>query len=182
MPSNFSNIATLKHLALIALLSMSFTVQAEDPIDRSIIFIAANFGFMNFDADRQFKDRDFGGVSLGLHLNRTWSTSLFYSRSHPESSLGRNFRFENYFVQVKHYWREHERLRPYITGGLGETILDREQSSSDTTAHAGVGLHYAINEKWAGQMDVRFFNSLSEGLKEESLMGSIVYRFGKGER
>ena len=182
MPSNFKTIATMKRLALTAFLLMPFAAQAEDPIDRSIIFVAANAGFINFDSKRQFEDRDFGGLSLGLHLNRSWSTSLFYSRSHPESGLGRNVRFENYFVQVKHYWRGVSQWRPYLVSGLGETILDREQKSSSTTAHLGLGMHYAISAKWAGQLDYRYFSALKDGFQDTTLMTSLIYRFGKGER
>lgn len=169
-------------LALAIFLSVSFAAQAQDPIDRSIIFIAGSYGYMKFDDAKQFEDRTIGGISLGLHLNRTWSTSLFYSRSHPESQLGRNYRYENYFVQIKRYWREHSPWRPYLTAGLGEAILDRENDSANTTGHVGVGMHYAINKKWAGQLDYRYFSALHESFQEQSLMTSIVYRFGKGER
>lgn len=182
MPSNSSNLATIKRLALIASLFMPIAAHAEDPIDRSIIFVAAHAGLIHFDSKRHFEDRDFGGLSLGLHLNRSWSTSLFYSRSHPESGLGRNVRFENYFVQVKHYWRGESQWRPYLVGGLGETIQDREEDRSSTTAHAGLGMHYAINAKWAGQLDYRYFSALHDGFQDKTLMTSLIYRFGTGER
>ena len=172
----------IQTLALALVFVLPVSANAQDPVDRSIIFMAANYGYMNYDADRQFDDRDFGGVTMGLHFNRRWSASLFYSRSHPDNQTGDNNRFENYYVQGKRYWREHSPWRPYVVLGLGEMLQGEGRVASDAAIHGGVGVHWAINPKWAWQLDYRYFYAFNDSFQEQSLMASIVYRVGDGER
>lgn len=167
---------------LVGLIFSAGQANAEDPVDTSIIFMSATLGYYDFDSDRYLDNREFGGLSLGLHFNRQWSASLFYSRSHPESTVEENHRFENYYVQGKYYWMGQETLRPYLVFGLGEILQGEGKVSSETTLHSGVGVHWVIDPKWALQADWRYMYSFDDSNNDQTLMTTIVYRFGEGER
>ena len=172
----------IKAALLVVFCLCSGSAFAEDPVTKSIVFLSASYGYIDYDNDRDLKDRDMGGVALGLHFNRKWSASLFYSRSHPDSELGGSDRFENYYAQGKYYWRSEDSLRPYVVVGLGEMLGAEGKAYSDTVIHTGIGLHWTLQPKWALQLDYRYFKGFGDGFADQTLMSTIVYRFAEGEK
>lgn len=169
----------------VALAACYFTVgeaAAEDPVDRGNIFVSASYGYQFFDNKRTLEDRSYGGVALGLSFTTSWSASLFYSRMKAELSSGERHRFENYYLQGKHYFMASNPVRPYVVAGVGETFLAEGNITSDATIHSGVGVHWVVNPKVAFQVDYRYFYSFNGEFNDQSTMASLVYRFAEGER
>ncbi|MBV1916257.1 MAG: porin family protein [Pseudomonadales bacterium] len=167
---------------LLLLLLLSCNTRAEQPVDYSVIFISASYGYTAYDSDRNIKDDSIRGAALGLHIGRRWSASLFYSRADPSSTVGEDYRYENYYTQGKYYFLVETNLRPYVVFGIGEVMIEKQSVSSDTAVHSGVGVHWALSPKWAVQFDYRYFYEKKNSHTDQSVMSTLVYRFGDGER
>jgi len=119
---------------------------------------------------------------LGLYFARNFSTRLSYTRAIVESiSGGDKIVYENYGLDSQYYFNSDSDLRPYITAGLGEMIVDEDNDQKRFQMNAGLGLHYKINNNWAIQTDWRSFYSTRTKTNENQIASSLVYRFGKGE-
>ena len=181
MHINFKPRSLFRSIAAVFLVSVSGAIKAEQPVDYSIIFISASYGYTAYDSERNVSDDSIRGIALGLHLNRQWSASMFYSRADPESTVGEDQRYENYYIQGKYYFRGETNLRPYIVFGIGEVMIDKQSVSSDTAIHSGIGVHWALSPKWAVQFDYRYFHEKKNSHADQSIMSTLVYRFGNGE-
>ena len=181
MSISFKALPLCGYVTSIFLLMISIGVKAQAPIDYSVVFISGSYGYTAYDSERNVRDDSIRGMALGLHLTRQWSASMFYSRADPESTVGEDYRYENYYIQGKYYFRGETSLRPYIVLGIGEVMIDKKQVSSDTAIHSGVGVHWVLSPKWALQFDYRYFYEKKNSHTDQSVMSTLVYRFGNGE-
>ena len=159
-----------------------YETRTDDPVDTGIIGLSAGGAWVNLDDDWGRKNAFGTQWSLGLYFARNFSTRLSYTRAIVESiSGGDKIVYENYGLDSQYYFNSDSDLRPYITAGLGEMIVDEDNDQKRFQMNAGLGLHYKINNNWAIQTDWRSFYSTRTKTNENQIASSLVYRFGKGE-
>lgn len=160
---------------------LSHSLAQADPVDPGIITVAASYGSYDFADQRNLDNRDFAGAALGLHFSKSFSTALYYSRSHAEGDVNDKRRFENYYVEGLFYGNTESQWRPYVALGLGEILQAEGKISSETTLHTGLGLHWRLSPKWALRADWRYFYSFDEDIADQTFMTTAVFRFAGGE-
>ena len=154
----------------------------KDPVDTGIIGISGGGVWVNLDSEWGTKSAYGYQWSLGLYFTRSFSTRLTYSQATvDEKQGGDSFIYENYGIDSQYYFNTDSDLRPFITAGLGEAMIDKSRDHKRFMINAGVGLHYKINNNWAIQADWRNFYSTRTETNENQIGSSIIYRFGKGE-
>ena len=165
----------------LSILTWVNSAYCQDPVDRGIVMLGASYGYYDFSKQRHLDNRDFGGMSLGLHFTKEYSLALFYSRTYVEQNSTAKRRFENYFVEGTRYFNTDASLRPYVVLGLGETLQGEGKWSDSTTTQLGFGLNWVLSPKWSLRGDWRYLYVLDESAADEMFMTSIVYRFSDGE-
>lgn len=176
---NFRSLSTVLILSVVLVANASYA--QEDPVDRGIVMLGLSYGYYDFDKERLLDNRDFGGMSLGLHFTKSFSMALFYSRTYATIESNEKRRFENYFVEGSWYFNTDSVLRPYLVAGLGETLQGEGKIADDTTMQLGLGLNWVINPKWSLRGDWRYLQVLDESAADQMFMTTLVYRFQDGE-
>ncbi|WP_413702091.1 outer membrane beta-barrel protein [Psychromonas sp. KJ10-10] len=106
-----------------------------------------------------------------------------YSRATLDNTNNSNsIIYENYGISSQYYFNSSADLRPFITAGLSEMIIDEDNDADDFQLNAGLGIYYKINQNWALQTDWTHHYSRSKKTQDILLSSAIIYRFGKGER
>ena len=119
---------------------------------------------------------------MGLYFTPRFSTRLRYGRAKLESKVnGSSITYENYSVDAQYYFSVKDKTRPFLTGGIGEDIFDKDRDRKNILWNLGLGVHYKINDKWGLQGTWLQYYSPSKKTHEKSLTASLVYRFGRGE-
>jgi len=157
-----------------------------DPVDTGIIGISAGMGYVSLDDKWQLENDTVTEYSLGMYFTRSFSTKLTYASAtlsnSGASTTNDSTIYENYGVSAQYYFNTEKSLRPYITAGIGETMLAEEEETKIFQMNAGVGVHYKINKNYAFQINWRHFYSGSANTDDDIVMASFIYRLGKGER
>ncbi len=159
-----------------------YTKYSGDPIDTSIIGITLGGGYINPHKSWQLKPGEFAETSLGLYFTKQISARLSYARGELESETAdERVTYENYSVNGQYYFNTDHDLRPYILAGFGEMMRDQNRDKKTFVSHAGVGLHYKINNKFAVQADIkRYIGTRYDNLDDVAAV-NLIYRFNKGE-
>jgi len=159
----------------------SFT-NSKDPVDTGIIGLSIGSGYLNFDDKRAVNNQQYGHVSLGLYFTRNFSARLNYSSTKMlQAIVEPDFNYETFSVDGQYYFNSVSKLRPYITAGVGEEILEEDKDSYNFQINAGLGMHYRVNANWALQADVVNYFTTGESTNDQQMTGKVIYRFGNGE-
>tara|TARA_R110001583_G_scaffold67490_3_gene192865 strand:+ start:6334 stop:7698 length:1365 start_codon:yes stop_codon:yes gene_type:complete len=154
----------------------------KDPVHTGIIGVSAGPVFI--DLDSQWDKQSTWGYqwSLGLYFTPRFSSRLHYSRAIIDDNQNANrIIYENYGVDSQYYFNSEANLRPFVTAGLSEMMIDEDDTNKHFQINAGLGLHYKINQNWAIQTDWKHYYSDSLKTHDNLLGSAIVYRFGTGE-
>ncbi|WP_245907074.1 DUF3943 domain-containing protein [Photobacterium sanctipauli] len=154
-----------------------------DPVDYSIVGISAGARYLNLDKAWGVENAWAPSMTLGLYFTPSFSARLSYARIDTDSiATGERVTYENYSVDAQYYFMSDQKLRPYVTGGIGETLLDLDRDTTTFQANAGLGLHYQFHDNWGVQLDWTHYYSGKLSSHDDLLSGRLVYRFGTGER
>jgi hypothetical protein len=157
--------------------------RVNDPIDTSIIGMSYGFGQVLFDNYWQVHDDTVTEYSLGLYFSKKFSIRVSYSKAKVEDTVSGNEKsYENYSLDSQYYFNEQQRLRPYLTGGFGEMMWQKDESLKAFQVNVGTGLHYKISNKFGLQVDWRHYYSSTQKTSENNIAARLVYLLGNGER
>ena len=160
----------------------SFT-PSNDPVNTGIIGITLGTGKINFDSKRGNVSEQYGQASLGLYFSPSFSTRLNYSSTKMMKEIVKpTVIFESFSVDGQYYFNADSDFRPYVTGGVGEEILEEDNNSYSFQANVGLGIHYKLNSNWALQADAVNYYTDNESSNDQQVTGKLVYRFGSGEK
>lgn len=155
----------------------------EDPVDFSIVGISVGTRYLDLDDTWGIENRWAATASLGLYFTPAFSTRLTYSRIDSDSTLtGERVTYENYSLDTQYYFFSEQALRPYLTAGIGETLLDLDRETTTFQVNGGLGIHYQFDKNWALLMDWSHYYSGKLSTNDDLFSGQLVYRFGRGER
>ena len=161
---------------------MSYGGNTIDPVDTGIVGVSMGAFYAQPDSQWGLDSGMGYQWSLGLYFTKNFSTRLSYSRAElDQTDSSKTTTYENYSVDSQYYFNTDANLRPYLTAGIGEVMLDLDNDQKTFTVNGGLGLHYKINNNWAIQSDWRHFVSTSTDTNENLFSSAVVYRFGKGE-
>lgn len=153
-----------------------------DPVDTGII--GFSLGSVNVNPDSSWGLTNNYGYqwSLGLYFTKNFSTRLNYSTANLKNKqTDQTVKYENYGLDVQYYASTDNKLRPFVTVGIGETMFDESIDAKTFQVNGGLGLHYQFHKKWAVQTDWRHYYSTNTSTNEDQISTSLIYRFGKGE-
>jgi outer membrane protein W len=154
-----------------------------DPVDFGMVGISAGGGYLVPDDQWQVDDAWTPLLSLGVYFTRNFSMRLSYARTRLNNrNSGDDITYENYSLDGQYYFNSQRNLRPYLTAGIGEALLDKDRGRNSFLVNAGAGLHYRLNANWAMQLDWRHYYSGRYSSHDDLISGQLVYRFGQGER
>lgn len=162
--------------------SSAYTTHSKDPVDSSIISVSLGTTYLNLDSRWQVANGWAPTYTFGIHFYPSLSARLSYSRAKLNSTRGGSqVIYENYSADMQYYFRAQQQLRPFVTLGFGETLLEEEQDTSAFQWNGGLGLHLKLNRHWAFQMDWRHFYGTRNHHQDDLITGQFIYRFGRGE-
>lgn len=154
----------------------------KDPIDTSIIGVSYGFGQVSLDDYWQVKDDIVAEYSLGLYFSKKFSARVSYSKAKVNDTVsGDKKAFENYSLDGQYYFKDQQKLRPYLTGGFGEMMWQKDESLKTFQVNIGTGIHYQISNKFALQIDWRHYYSTNQKTSENNIAARLVYLLGNGE-
>jgi hypothetical protein len=153
-----------------------------DPVDYGIVGLSLGAGYANLDKKWQVDDTFYRRVTLGLYVTPRFSSRLAYARGDAEETLsGSDLVYENYSLDFQYSATGQRKLRPYVTGGFGEIMWNKEASRKSFQLNAGLGLHWQIHDKWAVNSDwINYFDPSRE-THDQNINVGVIYRFGEGE-
>lgn len=166
---------------------VAFNAQAKE-VTYDIVEVSFNIGSLNYEKDREFDTSPFVGWGLGLQLTQNWRTLLNYSKLNRQKLTATDeLIIQKYQADMVYTFNPTGNWRPYIVGSFGELDTKKNGIRANTKLYTqyglGLGLTYAISEKWF--LHTEFHNYYSNSLNnpnvdtESKLM--IAYRFGNGE-
>ncbi len=121
-------------------------------------------------------------MDVGLYVSPSISMRLKYGRAKLDDRVtGRALTYENYSVDAQYYFNSSSRTRPFVSGGVGEEMFDKDRDRKYLLWNLGVGVHHKINDNWALQAEWHNYYSPSEKTHEQSISAQLLYRFGRGE-
>ncbi|KLV09538.1 ubiquitin-protein ligase [Photobacterium aquae] len=154
-----------------------------DPVDFGIVGISVGGRYLDLDTKWGVESVWAPTASLGLYYTANFSSRLSYTRADTRSlQTGEAMTYENYSFDLQYYFGADQPLRPYVTGGIGESLLDQDRDTTSFQVNAGLGLHYQLSPNWALQADWVHYYSGKLGSHDDSFVGQLIYRFGGGER
>ncbi|MGB5446519.1 MAG: outer membrane beta-barrel protein, partial [Psychromonas sp.] len=160
----------------------AYKTRTVDPVTTGIIGFSAGAIYVQPDNDWGLRGGYGEQWSLGLYFTKSVSTRLNYSTAQlTDKATGESVKYENYGLDTQYYFNHNRQLRPFITGGFGETIYDESDDSKTFQINAGLGLHYTINSNWAVQTDWRHVYTPELKTAENQFSSSLLYRFSTGE-
>ncbi|WP_299793300.1 DUF3943 domain-containing protein [uncultured Shewanella sp.] len=155
---------------------------AEDPVDYSIVGLSIGSSYMSPTEEWGLESGWAPSASVGLYFTRSFSTRLSYARGKlTDKRTGESTTFENYSFDGQYYLNGQNRLRPFLTFGLGESLIELDREKKTFQVNGGAGLHYRLTPNWALQLDWRYFYSAKLSSGDQLTVGQLVYRFGSGE-
>lgn len=154
----------------------------DDPVDTGLVGLSVGTGMVILDDRWGVDDLFYTKYSLGLYFTPRFSTRLAYAQGDgKEIASGQKISYENYSFDAQYYFNTEHRLRPYVTGGVGEQMWDESNSSKNLELNVGIGLHWQFHPKWALHSDlINYYNSSAE-THDQNVSASVIYRFGDGE-
>ncbi len=153
-----------------------------DPVDTGIVGLSAGTHYMFFNKALALEDDLFSKATLGLYFSPRLGTCLSYAWGNvTQRGTGKTMLFENYSLDTQLYLCTRRVLRPYVSAGFGERMLDKNRDTKEFLWNAGAGLHCQLHPKWAVQTEwMHYFGSDGDEYNQ-ALNASLVYRFGRGE-
>ena len=154
----------------------------EDPVNFGIVGLSLGSSYLSPDEAWNLKSGWAPSASLGLYFTRSFSARLSYARGKlTDKQTGKNTTFENYSFDGQYYFNSQNTLRPYLTFGIGESLIEMDKEKKAFQVNAGAGLHYRLSSNWAVQLDWRHYYSAKLSSHDNLAVGQLVYRFGRGE-
>lgn len=162
--------------------SSAYSTHPRDPVDYGIVSISLGSSYLLLDDFWQAGNTWAPTYTFGIHFSPSLSARLSYTRTRLDSKTGgKPFTYENYSADLQYYFRPAQHLRPFLTVGVGETLLEEDLEQKTFQWNGGLGLHLKLSNKWAFQLDWRNFYGVETHTHDELVTGQIIYRFGRGE-
>jgi hypothetical protein len=153
-----------------------------DPVDTGIVGFTLGGGHTMLDDEWGLENDAFARATLGLYFTPRISTRLSYAWSDLEDQFtGKKVRYENYSLDTQCYLNTGRKLRPYVSGGVGELMWQNSRDMKYFQLNAGLGLHYRVHNKWALQAEWLNYYTPTESINDQTVSAAVVYRFGGGE-
>ncbi|MCK5819546.1 MAG: DUF3943 domain-containing protein [Psychromonas sp.] len=160
----------------------SLNINAIDPVNTSIIGASIGTVWFNFDKDLELKSSLGYQYSLGLYFSRSFSSRLSYARANAKSSTNKGpVAYEDYGLDSQYYLNANGNLRPFLTAGFGDLMINKDSDGRRFVVNGGLGLHYKINNKFAAQTDWRHYYTKNTYQNDDQYSVRVIYRFGNGE-
>ncbi len=154
----------------------------EDPVDFGIVGLSIGSSYMSPGEAWDLESGWAPSASLGLYFTRSFSARLSYARGKlTDKRTGQNTTFENYSFDGQYYFNGQNTLRPYLTFGIGESLIEMDKEKKAFQVNGGAGLHYRLSPNWALQLDWSHYYSAKLSSRDNLTVGQVVYRFGRGE-
>ncbi|TQV72616.1 OmpA family protein [Exilibacterium tricleocarpae] len=134
-----------------------------------------------FDSDRDLDDANHINLGLGYVLNRDWMLEGRLVDFDADAERGGiDFDGRHYHLDALYHFSPTGKWRPFIIGGLGAVEFDPDNGSAieETLLNLGVGVKYALSERWQLRGDARLYNSLDEETLDYGLNLGLSYLFG----
>jgi opacity protein-like surface antigen len=159
--------------------SAAFT---EDPVNFGIVGISVGSAYLDLDESWDLENGWAPTFTLGLYFTPQISSRLSYSRGEmKEKTSADRVTYENYSIDMQYYFNVSSDFRPYVTGGLGEALKDKDRGIKTFQINAGLGLHYKLDRNWALQLDWHHYYGTKFSANDALAYGQLIYRFGDGE-
>ncbi|BDY04128.1 DUF3943 domain-containing protein [Ferrimonas sp. YFM] len=156
---------------------------SDDPVDTGIVGLTLGTTWVEPDSKWGVKAGPAAVMTLGLYFTPSFSTRLSYARGDlDEKGSGKQLTYENYSLDAQYYFMAEQALRPYLIGGVGETMWEQDRDRKTFQVNGGAGLHWRWHRNWALQGQWRAFHSTSASTTDSMAEVQLVYRFGGGER
>ena len=161
----------------------SLKMNVNDPINTSIIGISYGVGEVFLDDHWQVTNDFVSEYSLGLYFSKRFSARVVYAKTTLDAILtGDEVAYENYSLDSQYYFNDQSNLRPYITGGFGEMMWQKDHKQTIFQVNLGAGIHYKVSNNIAIQFDWRHYYSRHNESSENTITSRIVYFFAQGEQ
>ncbi|TKB49048.1 DUF3943 domain-containing protein [Ferrimonas sediminicola] len=158
-------------------------IPSDDPIDTGLVGLSIGTSWVAPDSNWGVEGGAATVMTLGLYFTPAFSTRLSYIRGDlDEKGSGKLLTYENYSLDAQYYWLGEGDLRPFITGGIGETLRDQDRDRKTFQVNGGAGLHWRWHRNWALQGQWRAFHSTRFSTTDTLAEIQLIYRFGGGER
>jgi hypothetical protein len=161
------------------------TKKTDDPVDTGIIGLSYGVGQLSLDKSWGVTDDSAEEYSLGLYFSKKLSARVAYSKTklaNSSSKPGSEITYENYSLDTQYYFNSQSDFRPYLNAGFGEMMWEKSTDLKTFQVNLGTGLHYKISNNFALQVDWRHYYSTNTKTSEDTVVGRVIYFFGKGER
>ncbi|MBY5920139.1 DUF3943 domain-containing protein [Ferrimonas balearica] len=162
--------------------SSAYSTHSKDPVDYSIVSFSLGSSYLNLDDLWLANNAWAPTYTFGIHFYPSLSARLSYTRTKLDSKRGGGeFIYENYSADLQYYFLSEHRIRPFVTVGFGETLLEEDLEQNTFQWNGGIGLHLKLSNKWAFQFDWRSFYGKQNSSHDALFTGQLIYRFGRGE-
>lgn len=169
-------------LTLLAISLSSTLIAAENDGEW---FINPTLGYQFMDSDRNLDDDALLGLGLEHRFNQTWGSELKYLQGSMDSDIsGSNDADTMHLMLEGMYYLNDEsnaKFSPYLAAGLGHAEYDYDFSgkNQETTALAGAGFRYGINDRWSSKVDLRWVHGIDDSTNDGLLTVALSYVLGK---
>lgn len=149
--------------------------------------INAGYGYWSFDKDRNLEDEGTPWAGLEWAFNDTLAVELMgtygsfdIEDTNSEVDLG------SYQLGLLFYAGSYKggpnRVRPYLTFGMGQTDVDSDDfeayDDTESTVHGGAGLRWMLTPAFGLRFDARGVHSLDESDTDILVTAGLNYYFG----
>ncbi len=146
---------------------------AQEPI----FYVSPGLKVFEFDDEAMLEGRHTGfNFSLGVDIDRHWSAELGFSEAEPRyADEQREADLDTWQVDLRYsLGQSGDRLRPYISGGLGNINVDGE---NDSFLALGGGLEFELRGNVVLRGGMRNYGYLGRG-SDIGFDAGLVYYFG----
>lgn len=148
---------------------------------------SAGAGYQKFDSRRGIEDSALGMMGLEYHLTDEHAFEFRYMQSGPEPEVGRDeYDLYQSNINLLRYFRVSHPLRPFISFGVGMSVLDDEDGTGsvhdldEVQANLGVGVRYWFNEQLSARLGVEAIRGFDEGDADAMVGFMVSYALGDG--
>ncbi len=140
--------------------------------------------FWHIDGDRRIEDTETPFVSLEYAFDDNWAAEILYAEGDSRFNDGAKTDLATWQLGMLYYGGSYigggNRVRPYLTFGMGEIDIDAGSFDTvETTAHAGAGLRWMLTPRFGARLETRMLHSLDENENDFLFSAGLNYYFGK---
>ena len=142
-------------------------------------------GYLYIDNDVDLDPTTMLGLNLGYRFHSDWEIELRHQVGEADYKYGPGeVELTQAFFNVLYHLQLGKNVQPYWMLGLGHQNIDAQGyyfDANSTLFDAGLGLKWAINDKWSVRSDLVYINDLKFELSHAQLNLGIHYQFGQAD-